>query len=165
MGFKSTYSPFFLVSRLLFQYANVPINLLFQVYLIPNGQGNNANEVGNEDLEIDEVNPDETFVEENSINMIHLTSKAIKKERYSLERYTCPLWIQGLERSFKVRKIFNSFRKQNYENMKNRSIRIKLWHIKIANDFLARCIHYTIRTFAVKYPPKILRENVQDHIP
>ena len=75
---------------------------MFQVYLIPNGQENNANEVGNEDLEIDEVNPDESFVEENNINMIRLTSKTVKKEPYSLERYTCPLWIQGLERSFKV---------------------------------------------------------------
>ena len=111
MAFKSTnFFPFFLC-RLLVQYANVPIDLLFQVYLIPNGQENNANEVGNEDLEIDEVNPDESFVEENSINMIRLTSKTVKKELYSLERYTCPLWIQGLERSFKVRKKIQQFRK------------------------------------------------------
>lgn len=51
------------------------------------------------------------------------------------------------------------------KNMKNRSIRLKLWHIKIANDFLAYCIYNTIRTFAGKNPPKILRENVKDHIP
>ena len=104
MASKSTHCFF---SRLSFQYANVPINLLFQVYLIPNGQENNANEVGNEDLEIDEVNPDESFVEEN--NMIRLTSKTVKKEPYSLERYTCPLWIQGLERSFKVQKKIQQF--------------------------------------------------------
>ena len=108
MASKSTHCFF---SRLSFQYANVPINLLFQVYLIPNGQENNANEVGNEDLEIDEVNPDESFVEENNINMIRLTSKTVQKEPYSLERYTCPLWIQGLERSFKVRKKIQQFRK------------------------------------------------------
>ena len=52
------------------------------------------------DLEIDEVTEENLLTEK---SQIFLTSAVITKELESPERYLCPLWVQGLERSLKVR--------------------------------------------------------------
>ena len=87
------------MNSLSFQYANVP---LFQVYLISSNQLNEGLDENNNELEIDEVQPDDDLMVYNENNLIYLTSQNIEKEPESSERYHCPIWTQGLERSFKV---------------------------------------------------------------
>ena len=56
-------------------------------------------------MEIDEINPQQLDEEENNLtDLIYLDSKIITKDPERPERYHCPIWTQGLERTFKVRK-------------------------------------------------------------
>ena len=61
-------------------------------------------------MEIDEINPQQLDEEENNLtDLIYLDSKIITKDPERPERYHCPIWTQGLERTFKVRKNFKRF--------------------------------------------------------
>ena len=76
-----------------------------QVYLLV-PQTNIEEDVDTE-LEIDEVNAFEAEQpvedEQKSTFSKLLLSKVIHRESESSERYDCPIWTQGLERTFKVR--------------------------------------------------------------
>ena len=72
--------------------------VFLQVYLLL-PQTNIEEDVDTE-LEIDEVN---AFEEQEEKIQKLLLSKVIHRESESSERYDCPIWTQGLERTFKVR--------------------------------------------------------------
>ena len=58
----------------------------------------NTDETAVEDLEIDEVK-----LTASDKSLLLLASTEIHRESESPERYNCPIWTMGLERTFKVR--------------------------------------------------------------
>jgi len=78
-------------------------HLTVEVYLqVPLSKTNIEEENVDTELEIDEVNAfDEEQVSEKSATKL-LLSKVIHRESESSERYDCPIWTQGLERTFKT---------------------------------------------------------------
>ena len=57
----------------------------------------NTDETAVEDLEIDEVK-----LTASDKSLLLLASTEIQRESESPERYNCPIWTMGLERTFKV---------------------------------------------------------------
>ena len=84
------------------------MRVTLQAYLV--SRTGSYNEANNNNLEIDEV---EIEQEEGEENEILLASAVITKEKPSRERYVCPIWSQGLERSFKVFEVFNKVETQS----------------------------------------------------
>ena len=58
-----------------------------------------------DDLEIDEVSSLTASADAGSKILERRASKVIYKETESPARYNCPIWTQGLERTFRVRQI------------------------------------------------------------
>ena len=76
----------------------------FQAYLVVAGSnmviGDDTEESDELELEIDEVN----FSASNSEKTLFLlASKELQRELQTPERYDCPIWTLGLERTFKVK--------------------------------------------------------------
>ena len=90
-----------------------------QVYLLV-PQTNIEEDVDTE-LEIDEVNAFEAEQpvedEQKSTFSKLLLSKVIHRESESSERYDCPIWTQGLERTFKVRILSPQLSKALFERV------------------------------------------------
>ncbi len=82
---------------------------ILQAYLVSNG-GLGGRDIDVVNLEIDEVELDRDQEEQRETL---LASAMIHKEKPSRQRYICPIWTSGLERSFKVKyrpRGCNSFR-------------------------------------------------------
>jgi len=68
-------------------------------------------EKADDELEIDEVNlsllgtdaENQPQQQQENRKYLLLATRDILKEEQKLERYACPIWTQGLERTFKVR--------------------------------------------------------------